>query len=126
MTHASHRARAALLALFVASCVPPQPQYPSSQPSSSYDESYTEDGAEYATGGGGGRGRMWFCRAEATTVYGRGIDVQNEGPTRDAAALQALKDCGSMAGLSDVTSDGNEQHPVGARECEITRCWYAD
>src|SRR5689334_7433298 len=125
--------RCAILCAFVA-CVPPNGQYgqypqpqPSS-PSSSYDdEAYGngEDGSG-ASADGGGRGRMWYCRAEATTVYGRGIDIMNKGRTRDEAALQALKDCGSLAGLSDVTSEGNEQRPVNERECEISSCWYAD
>jgi hypothetical protein len=136
--------RCATLLSSLVACVPPNGQYGQSgqyqqqqyqqqqyQQSSSYgDDEYGagENGAGQNGGGqnGGGSGRMWYCRAEATTVYGRGIDIMNKGRTRDDAALAALKDCGSLAGMSDVNNEGNEQRPVSASECEISSCWYAD
>jgi hypothetical protein len=69
---------------------------------------------------------MWYSRAEATTVYGRNIDIMNKGRTRDEASLKALKDCGSLVGLSLVTSDGTEKQPSATSECEVTRCWSAE
>lgn len=78
--------------------------------------------------GGGGRGRVWWmCTAEASlgSAEGNGPmtyrqkSAVNNGPTKEEAAMKALKDCGAIVGAA-MAIEGDRRHEGGT--CEISQC----
>ena len=113
-------------------CIPPSGPYPSQpsqtgwqqQPAASPND-YEEDGDD----SGNGNSNWWLCTAEGSigTASGDGPwsysteTGQGDGPTRDAAYLNALENCNALitTALSLATAAGE------AREggtCSVTDC----
>jgi hypothetical protein len=95
-----------------------------------YDD---EDGygaqAQQGQQGQGGNSGEWVCIAEASLGTSRGDGPVNDGvttgygsaTTRDAAYLQALRNCGALVGASTGISDLYGERSHGGN-CEITKC----
>jgi hypothetical protein len=94
------------------------------------DPSGRSAGSRGSRGSGGSDGsNWWLCTAEASlgTAYGDGpMSYSTEraygnGPTRDEAYLNALRDCQAMVSMSTSLADSSGQRQEGGT-CEISSC----